>query len=99
MTGRRWPLESKAACVRLYLSLPEYADVPKKELRDYAVRVWKARKGNLNGRVHPKDRLSWSQWRSISDKRYTRRLQRWGRTCPFHERRLQRARDALARRG
>lgn len=74
-------LESKAEAVRRALEQNELRRAkglawPKKEVLTFAVANWKARRGNLSGRPHPSERMPWPVWRSVTAKRYAKRMQR-----------------------
>lgn len=74
MSTRPFGLESKADAVRI--ALAHCGDWHPRLAREFAIRNWKGRKGNLNGRQHPRDRISWQGWLTITRARYLRRLER-----------------------
>jgi len=77
--GRSWinqRIGSKADAVRHFVNSALSAGWNKKSARDFAVRDWKARRGNLRGRTHPSDTMDWHVWRGITEKRLARRLAR-----------------------
>jgi len=76
VSARPMGLESKAAAVRIALTLTHNGDWHPRIARERAIRNWKARKGNLTGRPHPSERIGWEGWKAITRARYLRWLER-----------------------
>lgn len=74
MSSRPWPLESKAEAVRRALAIN--TEWHPRIARETAIKNWKSRKGNLNGRPHPSETLPWVGWWVISKKRYLKKRER-----------------------
>lgn len=77
MLKRPMHMESKADAVRAAMHHPHNAGLSKKGIRTFAIRDWKARMGNLNGRPHPSEAMPWKVWLSVTAKRRANFLKRF----------------------
>ena len=78
----KFGIESKAEAVRLALANPALSHWTRRGIRDFAIRNWKARRGNKGGRPHPSEKMDWHVWLSVTRKRRIAAEARWTRSRP-----------------